>query len=379
MRKFAFGVPLTALLLAPVAARLGLPAAAAALAFAPARALASCAMPKAFVAPASGARLPPSPTLYLFSPWSLSRDPRRGPLIKISGGVVSYSVSMLSQTDQVQVYRLDIDSGAARQLDVQVEPNSDYGGSSAIEAHFTIDKAWAKPDHSAPTIVGAEEQVSHWACSYTALQTLTLEGGAPRQTSAYRVDWASANGASSGSAVLPPSSNPFFFYGGTPGDTGDASKASLSLGHVSCLGNTFTWGNEPIDVRVTALFADGSESATPDRAFRVSPPRGALDPEPTAAEPTASAPATPEAGPAAASPPGPKPFAIDPKLGAIAIFGSFVAAALVGFFRRRPRPLAPHRGTARGRPEHENALGSPAGTAMNDATGPIKSPGRGRS
>ncbi len=340
MRKFAFSLSTAALFLSPAVARLAGPVAAA-IAFAPARAEASCVMPRAFLSPASGAKLPPSPTLYVFAPARVVDDLGRPkpPFVRVfdpKGRPLPHTLAEVSTPGPLGVYRLDVAPGSSPRVRVTLVASGD-GAAAPLQAEYAIDRAWATPPHSPPEVLGAEPETSLWACSYTELQRLRLAPSVGQAPSAYRVSWASANDQRFGSLLLPPSTSGFFHAPPSPSATDEG--VDLLLGHVSCLGPTFAWGESDVDVRVSALFADGSESAPSERSLRVAPPAPASRPsEP--ATPPAPAPLANE--PARPADPGATgrwlARASDPKTLALAAALSFVTAALAAFFRRGARP-----------------------------------------
>jgi hypothetical protein len=299
-------------------------------------------MPRPFLAPASGARLPPSPTLYVFAP--ATDVDGRPPALEVTGpngAPLPHDLTQVSQAGAIRVFRLHVDTRSARRVHVKASFGPrDFGGPDlvgwvTVAGHYAIDGRQSRPDRSAVEIVGADEHVSRWSCSHTATQTLTPAGGASREAPAYRVTWAEADRVTSGELVLPSSPRQFFNGGKWP-DAAPAPGADLALGFSSCLGETFPWSGRPVDVRVTALFADGSESAPPERAFRVRPP-GTRDapPAPDAPNaPSAAGPPPPEAAPEANAR---APF--DRTKAALAALASFFTSAAAGFFargRRRP-------------------------------------------
>jgi hypothetical protein len=252
------------------------------LATAPARA--RCAGPGVVTSPAAGAVLPPDPTIYLFVPRRAAEQGlARRIRVSADGVRVPARVEELSRGDAFHTLRVVVDSGKHKRLAVSA-------GVGWL-ARFTIDRAWRAPASRSVEVTMVERREDRWTCSFTDAWFLQFASRAD----AYRVEWAASadawtRGAPS-AAVFPPTEVDFWRH---RAHERDASPGSIGLGHLNCFGYTIPAAalKGPLYVKVTALFADGSEGPVWREPLRIG---GSASATVSPAPPRDAAPASPPA------------------------------------------------------------------------------------
>jgi len=255
----------------------------------PGLARADCASPAIATSPLVGAGVPPDPTIYVFLPAPFAS----GSVAEVihataDGQPVPARVDEVSRSEAYTVARVAVETGKAhRRLTIHYGPAWE-----GREISFAIDRRWRAPARRPVELAGLERRRDQWSCSFTDAWFLQIATPAD----AYRVEWAASPTAwdrgVQASAVFPRSDMDFW-HRPDQGAEPAAGPGSVGLGHLSCFDYTIPEAalGGPLHVKVTGLYADGSESpawAAPRRLDdgAASPP----EPGPSAAAP-ASAPA----------------------------------------------------------------------------------------
>ena len=218
---------------------------------------ADCASPDVAASPRPGSTVPPDPTVYLFLP-SLAGGKPLAERIQVTadGQPVSARVDQVSTNEAFTSARVRIDTAGESQLTITYDSGWERG-----ELGYTIDSGWRRPPRRAVELTGIEHRQDAWTCSYTDAWFLEVDGDAD----AYRVEWAASARAwklGAQSTLVVPQSDMDFWH--RP-DTAPArrSHGSIGLGHLNCFAHTIPAEavDGPLHVKVSALYADGSESA----------------------------------------------------------------------------------------------------------------------
>lgn len=214
---------------------------------------AKCMMPGVQFEPSTG-DVPSTPVLRLFLPKYWAPASPVVTAVDASGKKLTGTLSLESSADAFASYHVALPKAANGKLQVHfVDKNgTDHG------ATYNVDAAWKKPSIVAPTMTVTRTQ-SSWTCSHQLTRNIVF----PSVASAYRVTFtAMKNGKDTGSVVLPE--NPRVLFGSSSAD------ASLELGHVNCMGQTYAWAGGRL-ARVEALLPDGS-AVTLARDLWLDPP-----------------------------------------------------------------------------------------------------------
>ncbi|MFK7989045.1 MAG: hypothetical protein AB8I08_23710 [Sandaracinaceae bacterium] len=190
---------------------------------------AECAMSRAFVAPSAGSRLPPNPTLYVFSPNSRHIDAR-----------------VRSSTPMELGPREVFGSIAVQRVRFAVQRGSFSVTVGSEEVRYRVDPSWTRSE-SQPVLGAPSHVESVWMCSHTDEVQLDVQSNAP----AFEVRWPG------GRTIVPAHIERFWRAGASR-----TASPAVHLGHVSCLGFTVDGAARPRAARfeVTALYPDGSRA-----------------------------------------------------------------------------------------------------------------------
>ena len=207
---------------------------------------AKCAAPGPKFEPESGS-VPTAPVLRLFaSTWASPGTPTVT-AIDAKGKKLSPVITTESTADAFTSYRLAFPAAAKGKLQVH------YVGANGWtrDAEYTVDPSWKAPGFVAPKVTLYRVQ-SSWTCSHQLTRNIQFPNVAP----AYRLTFATTVAGlakSTTTLVLPADVKTMFVaYPSTV-------NADLALGHVNCMGSTYSW-NGGTFAKIVALFPDGSES-----------------------------------------------------------------------------------------------------------------------
>ena len=206
---------------------------------------AKCAAPGAHFEPASGA-VPVSAVVRMFVPPHQLNGPPAVTALDAAGKPVATTIATESTSDAFNSYRIAF---AAKSGTVTLRFAGKYG--APHEATYAIDPTYAAPKFTPPKLTLTRVQTS-WTCSHQLTRNITFPSVAP----AYRLTFANNKAALAGSkdsVVLPAETRTLFGY------YASSAGADLALGHVNCMGTTYTWKSGQW-ARITALFPDGSEA-----------------------------------------------------------------------------------------------------------------------
>ena len=239
---------------------------------APRRAAADCASPQVAVGPSPGATLPPDPTLYVFLATPYGREPWTDLEVIAGGQVLPAQVAVASRTDALTVLRIQVETGDQRSIEVRrrASPRS-------WSAEFTVEARRRRVDRPPLRLRSARHERDEWMCSFTDAWLLSPATVAD----AYRVEWAATPSAwargEHASAIFPRNEMDLWSHA-VP--SGGSTPPSIALGHVSCFAYTIPEPavRGPLYVKVTGLYADGSETAAWKEPRRLGESGGGSDP-----------------------------------------------------------------------------------------------------
>ena len=252
---------------------------------APARA--RCAGPGIATGPADRAAVPPDPTIHVFFP-RRSAYQDRAPRIRVTadGKPIAARIEEVSRGESFVAVRVAVDTDGQKQLTLATD---------GWHARFRIDPQWRAPSRRPVELAKIDHRADEWTCSFT--RAWFLEIATPAD--AFRVEWARSPEAwqrGEQTAAVFPRNDMDFWHGRDPATRRQSEPASVGLGHLDCFGYTIPAEalDGPLYVKVTALFADGSESEASPQPRRIDrrdpaapgPPRA---PEPVLAVHTAPA------------------------------------------------------------------------------------------
>jgi hypothetical protein len=254
-------------------------------------AAADCAAPGITTSPADGAAVPPDPTIHVFMPlYAPGRAPAPAIQVSADGVPIAARVEEVSRGESLVALRVAVDTDGQKRLTLS---------SDAWHAEYAIDPAWRAPGRRPVEIARIDHRVDEWSCSFT--RAWFLEIATPAD--AFRVEWARSPSAwqrGQVSAAVFPHNDMDFWHQRSPAPRRPPAPGSIGLGHLSCFGYTIPAAavDGPLYVKVTALFADGSESGAWSQPRRIDRPETTA----SAAIETAVPPAPVLAAPATAGP-----------------------------------------------------------------------------
>lgn len=224
---------------------------------APAGAHAKCAAPRTVFAPAAGAAIPADPTIHVFltNAAGAGADLTARVTVLADGAPIAAAIEIASRDSGGDLVALRVRPSAAGHAHVTVQVDGGDGG----EATYSIDRRWRAPRRPAVALGGVTREIDAWTCSHTDAYALELDS----QAAAYRIEWATAPESwDTGAQAIQilPRSRDAFWDRAVPARSG---ASVIGLGFLSCLGETIpeTALAGPLYVRITGLFADGSETA----------------------------------------------------------------------------------------------------------------------
>ena len=233
---------------------------------------AKCAIPGAFLAPDSGATLPPNPVLYLFVPGHLAAEENDWATdvtvdLSAAGSAVAHQVDRVSSSPAFSTYRVTIALATPAKLEVRV--TLAHGFQRVLEASYSIGSSALAVEKPTRATGRPRRESSSWTCSYQRTWNVPLAVEAP----AYRVEWAywltAYETGPRESIVFPRRMDSFFRWDDGP----EPSPPRVELGHVNCLGHTVSWpSRHRIWAGVWALMPDGTEIALTDEPIALSKP-----------------------------------------------------------------------------------------------------------
>lgn len=214
-------------------------------------AAARCAGPGIATSPVEGAAVPPDPTIHVFLPGHMAD---RVPRIRVvaDGVPIAARIEEVSRGDAFIALRVAVDTDGQRRLTLSTD---------GWHARYRIDPAWRAPGRRPVEIAKIDHRVDEWTCSFT--RAWFLEIATPAD--AFRVEWARSPSAwerGEQSAAVFPRNDLDFWHERSPAQRPPADPGSIGLGHLNCFGYTIPPAamDGPLHVKVTALFADGTES-----------------------------------------------------------------------------------------------------------------------
>jgi hypothetical protein len=300
------------------------------------RVAARCASPHVATSPVDGAAVPPDPTIYLFIPHSDGiADLNDRIRVLADGKRVSARVEQAgTPSGAFSAVRVTVDTDAQRRLTIRYRE----GREESQIARFAIDRSWSAPARRPVELASAEYRKDQWTCSFTDAWFLEI----PTQADAFRVEWATSPDAwdrgAQTVAFFPRTEMDFWPLWGKSPSTRPA-PGSIGLGYLNCFGATIPVEavRGPLHVKVTALFADGSESPSWAEPRRLGDaPAPATDPVTT--QPTTTVPPAPAALVSSAPPvlpPGRSTAAFAAASAALIALSLAIAGALVARSRHR--------------------------------------------
>lgn len=218
------------------------------IALSPAPADATCMDPAPFVAPPAGSSLPPHPEIYVFHPWGEHGDRSPDPVLAVedaAGAPVPFSVERASSSPAYDAFRIAIHRDVPGAITVR------FGGDDAT---FTIDPAWSTPVATGLALTATRYERLEWACSREDSLRIVPSIDAP----AYRIDYEARvvddAGRRQRSILVPRHASRFFERVGRE----PAASPEVALGQLNCMGANLELASART-MRITALFADGSE------------------------------------------------------------------------------------------------------------------------
>ncbi len=214
---------------------------------------AKCAMPGVRFEPPDGT-LPSSAVVRLFVPPHQLGGPLGVYGIDAAGKNVAPTVLAESTSDAFTSFRLSFTGLKKGSFTVRFTGKT----SGARDATYVIDPGWSRPAFASPKLTLTRVHTS-WTCSHQLTRNVRFPSVAP----AYRLTFAankSGLASSKTSLVLPADVRTLF------GPNAATASADLALGHVNCMGSTYEW-NGAQWVRITALFADGTEAEVTPAVF----------------------------------------------------------------------------------------------------------------
>jgi hypothetical protein len=233
-------------------------AALAALAAAP-PAHADCASPGVATSPPTGAKVSPDPTIYVFLPVFGDRVPPTDRIQVTADGVpIPARVEQVSSSDAFIAVRVSIETDGQRQIAVSYDSGWERG-----EARFSIARDRRNRKRPEAVLAGVERRKDAWTCSFTDAWFLTMSTPAD----AYRVEWATSPAAWERGAqtvtVFPRSGMDFWHRPDESSAARPTTRGSIGLGHLNCFAYTIPAAavDGPLFVKVTGLFADGTETS----------------------------------------------------------------------------------------------------------------------
>ncbi len=262
-------------------------AAAGALLVAAAPARARCAGPGIAASPADRAAVPPDPTIHVFFPRrSADQDQARRIRVTADGKPIAARIEEVSRGESFVAVRVVVDTDGQKRLTLAT------GG---WHARFRIDPAWRAPSRRPVEIAKIDHRADEWTCSFT--RAWFLEIATPAD--AFRVEWARSPEAwqrGEQTAAVFPRNDMDFWHGREPATRRQSEPGSVGLGHLNCFGYTIPAEalDGPLYVKMTALFADGSESAAWPQPRRIDRRETAAPEPPPAPAPVHTAPAVPD-------------------------------------------------------------------------------------
>lgn len=223
------------------------------------RAHADCASPDVAASPLPGSTVPPDPTIYLFFP-SLPAGKALSERIQVTadGQPVDARIDQASTNQAFTSARVGIDTSGESKLTISYDSGWERG-----EVSYTIDPGWRRPPRRAVELTRIERRQDAWTCSFTDAWFLEVAGDAD----AYRVEWAASprawNLGAQSTLVFPQSDMDFWHRRSDDAPAPRRTHGSIGLGHLNCFAHTIPAEavDGPLHVKVTALHADGSESA----------------------------------------------------------------------------------------------------------------------
>ncbi len=216
-------------------------------------AAARCAAPGIATSPADRAAVPPDPTIYVFI-HRLSLHGAAAPRIRVAadGKPIAARVEEVSRGGSFVALRVAVDTDGQKRLTLSTD---------GWHARYRIDPAWRAPGRRPVDIAKIDRRVNEWTCSFT--KAWFLEIATPAD--AFRVEWAPSPSAwerGGVSAAVFPRNDMDFWHEFAPSPRSPAEPGSVGLGHLNCFGYTIPAEalDGPLYVKLTGLFADGSES-----------------------------------------------------------------------------------------------------------------------
>lgn len=244
---------------------------------------ADCASPGVATSPPTGAAVPPDPTIYVFLPAFGDGVPLTDRIqVAADGKPIPARVEQVSRSPAFTAVRVSIDTDGQKQIALTYDSGWERG-----EARFSITRDRRTRKRPQAVLAEVERRKDAWTCSFTDAWFLTMSTPAD----AYRVEWATSPVAWQRGAqtvgVFPRSGMDFWHRPEDSSAARPTTRGSIGLGHLNCFAYTIPAAalDGPLFVKVTGLFADGTESAPWDEPRRIGDGRAPTEPAPVATAP----------------------------------------------------------------------------------------------